>query len=161
MRHFIRDARNEVDTLLFHHASCTKIVALAGFGFPGKNVHQQLGRHVFLGESYNVDENSNKMQTLQFGPNYNESAELVRNRTCTVSLSGARRQQPAPPAACMQTYPVNIVPDSAVSLINSFVLSALVGNFPIESSRMARWPSTGDMSYMTHTSRSCVAGCVR
>lgn len=40
------------------------------------------------------------------------------------------------------TYPVNIVPDSAVSLVNSFVLSAVVGNFCMASSRMARWPST-------------------
>lgn len=40
-------------------------------------------------------------------------------------------------------YPVKIVPDSAVSLMNSFVFNAVVGNFPIASSRMALWPSTG------------------
>lgn len=76
-------------------------------------------------------------------------------KSCVHGVASTRRTAAA--AACMETHPVNIVPDSAVSLMNSFVLSALVGNFPVESSRMARWPSTGHVSHTTHTSEGCVA----
>lgn len=54
-------------------------------------------------------------------------------------------------------YPVKMVPERAVSLINSFVLSAVVGNLPMLSSLIALCPSTSE--HIDKTQRTDANSC--